>query len=419
MPWRQLGALQERNFRRLWIGQATSAVGDGLTGVALTFAVLAVHGSAAGVGFVMAAFMVPRVVFLLVGGVWADRLPRQAIMVAADVVRSASMASLALAMLTGNAQLWVFLVASAVNGTASAFFQPASNGLVPQTISAERLQQGNALLNLSQSTAFMLGPVVSGILVATVGAGWVFAFDAVTFAISAIVLMTLRVPALPPIERRTFAQDLWVGWQEVVGRRWLVASLAAFAFGNLAFASFFVLGPFMMETRFNGAPDWGLLSGLFGFGGLLGGALALRWRPARPLLATFGVLLVAPLALLLLAASPPLGVLGPGVVIFATATALANTLWHTTLQQQVPQESLSRVSSYDWMVSLLIFPLGSALAGPMADGLGATTTLVAFALLAGLPMLLVLLVPGVRAIRRTDATALQAASAPESEAAAA
>jgi MFS family permease len=403
---RRAGALREANFRKLWIGQTTSALGDGMTGVALAFAVLALSGSAADLGIVLASFMVPRVVFMLVGGVWADRLSRRAVMLTADLVRAAAQAGLAVAAFSGTHQLWAFVIAAAAGGAASAFFQPASTGLIPQTVSAGRLQQANAMLNLSQSTAFMVGPIVSGMVVAVAGAGWVFAFDAVTFLVSTASLLALRLPASEPMERGTFVRDLADGWREVASRRWLVASLGAFAFGNLAFAGFFVLAPVTIDRLYAGASDWGLLMGCFGLGGVIGGALALRWHPDRPLIATFTVLLAAPGALVLLGLTPPFAVLAAGVVVFAVGTALTNTLWHTTVQQQVPPASLSRVSSYDWMVSLLIFPLGSALAGPMADAFGARMALLVFAALAGIPLLLVLLHPAVRAVRSGAAPAL-------------
>jgi len=398
----RFGPLQESNFRRLWVGQTTSAVGDAMTVVALTFAVLAISGSAADLGFVLAANFVPRSVFLLVGGVWADRLPRRTLMVAADVVRAVAQLGLAVAVLSGSAELWVFILISAITGAASAFFMPAVTGLVPQAVSRARLQQGNALLNLSQSTAFILGPVLAGILVAGIGAGWVFMVDAATFAVSAVSLLLLRVAPAPREEAQPFLAELRAGWREVVGRAWLVASLGAFLFGNLAYAAFFVLGPVVVEGRYSGAQDWGLLMGGFGLGGLIGGAAALRWRPERPLVATFGVLVLGPLSLLLLSTVPPLAVLFLGIVGFATATGVANTLWHTTLQQQVPEKSISRVSSYDWMISLLIFPIGSALAGPLADLWTPGPALVIFAALSGIPLLLVLAVPSVRAIRRRE-----------------
>jgi MFS family permease len=398
----RFGPLAEPNFRRLWIGQTTSAIGDGLTGVALTFAVLGVRGSAADLGFVMASFMVPRVAFMLVGGVWADRLPRRLIMVGSDVVRAVAQAGLAIALLSGAAGLPVFVVVALVSGAASAFFQPAVIGLIPQTISPARLQQGNALLNLSQSTAHMVGPIASGVLVALIGSAWIFALDAVSFAVSAVFLLSLRVAPQPAAERRSFLAELGDGWNEVVSRRWLVGSLGAFAFGNLAFACFFVLGPLVVDQRLNGAPDWGLLMGTFGFGGLAGGALALRWRPARPLLATFILLFAGPATLLVLSAAPPLPVLAAALIVMAVAISACNTFWHTTLQQQVPEQAISRVSSYDWMVSLLIFPAGAAVAGPLADALGAATALTIFAFVSAVPLALVLLMPSVREVRRRD-----------------
>ena len=397
------GALREANFRRLWIGQTTSAFGDALTGVALTFAVLGATGSAADLGFVLTAFMVPRVVFLLVGGVWADRLPRRVIMLGADLVRAAAPGALAVAFLTGAATLPVFLVVAAVTGAASAFFVPASIGLVPQAVSEARLQQGNALLNLSQSSAYLAGPVLSGLLVVAVGPGWIFAVDAVTFVISAAALALLRLAPLPAVEARSFVADLATGWREVAGRSWLVASLAGFAFVNLAFAGFFVIAPVVVARAYGGAPDWGILMAAFGLGGIGGGMVALRWSPARPLTAVFGVLLAAPACLLLLASMPPLAVLAAGVVLFSTATAFANTIWHTTLQRQVPAESISRVSSYDWMASLLFFPAGSAVAGPLADATSPSLALVAFAVASGLALVVTLAVPTVRALAATEA----------------
>jgi MFS family permease len=411
--FKRFGPLVEPNFRRLWIGQTASAVGDGLTGVALTFAVLGLRGSAADLGFSMAAFMVPRVAFMLVGGVWADRLPRRLIMVGADVARAVAQLALAIAILSGSASLPVFLAVAAVSGAASAFFQPAVIGLIPQTISAGRLQQGNALLNLSQSTAFMLGPIASGVLVALIGSGWIFAIDAVSFAISAAFLLSLAVAPAQATERQSFLSDLAEGWHEVTGRRWLVASLAAFAFGNLAFAAFFTLGPLIVERHLNGASDWGILMGTFGLGGLAGGAIGLRWKPSRPLVASFAVLLAAPVTLLVVSFAPPLPAFAGVLVVMAIAISLTNTFWHTTLQQQVPAQSISRVSSYDWMVSLLIFPVGASVAGPLADALGPELTLYAFAALAGVPVAAVLGLRSVREVRRMDEAPIEPMEAAE------
>jgi MFS family permease len=397
-------ALEERNFRLLWIGQTTSGLGDTLVYVALAFAVLALTGSAIDLGLVLAANALPRVILLLVGGVWADRLPRQLVMVVCDIVRAVLQAALAILFLTGNAELWHLLVAAALNGAASAFFIPAANGLMPQVIGAPRLQQANALMNLSQSVTWVLGPTLSGLIVATSGPGWVFAIDAVSFAISTGSLLAMRLPALVTPERRAFLDDLAHGWREVTARSWFMAGLVVFALGNMASASFQVLGPLVADRELGGASAWGLILTGGALGGLAGGAVALRWRPSRPLLASFGMgpLIFIPLLLLI----PPAPVLALAAADFAAVGAiiLGNTLWDTTVQENVPQESLSRVNSYDWMVSLIFQPIAFAVVGPLAVAVGEADTLILAFLLGTGANLAILAVPSVRNLRRREVT---------------
>ena len=188
------GALRERQFRLLWLGQATSTLGDGLVPVALAFAVIeSLDRGPTALGIVLAAQSLPLVVFVLAGGVWADRLPRQMVMLVSDSVRGLVQATLAVLLLTETAEVWQLALLMAIYGTAQAFFQPAATGLVPATISPQRLQQANALLGLSRSLAFVVGPAVAGVIAATTNPGIVFAFDAVTFAVSATSLALLRL----------------------------------------------------------------------------------------------------------------------------------------------------------------------------------------------------------------------------------
>ncbi len=398
----RLGALAEPNFRRLFIGQTASAAGDGLTGVALTFAVLMISNSATDLGIVLAAFMVPRVAFMLVGGVWADRLPRRLVMIGSDLVRAVAQVGLAMAVFSQTSELWPYVVLSAISGGASAFFQPAVVGLVPQTISPARLQDANALLSLSQNFARLGGPVIAGFAVAFGATGSLFVIDAVSYLFSAAMLALVTVDSVSPRARQSFVADFLDGWRQVVQRRWLVVSLAVFAFANLGIATFFVLGPVIINRDPNGATTWGLLMGLFSLGGLTGGALAMRFRPSRPLTAAFAIYLIFPAALALLAVSVPFAVLALGFFAAALSVTLTDTIWHTTLQQQVPSEALSRVSSFDWTVSMMIFPIGSALAGPLAAAIGPEAAILVMAVVAGAPLALVLISPSVRAIRRTD-----------------
>jgi predicted MFS family arabinose efflux permease len=400
------GALRERRFRLLWLGQATSTLGDGLVPVALAFAVIqSLDRGPTALGIVIAAQTVPVVLFVLVGGVWADRLPRQMVMLVSDAVRGLVQATLAVLLLTGNAEVWQLAVLMAIYGTAQAFFQPAATGLVPATISPERLQQANALLGLSKSLAFVVGPAVAGVLAATTNPGIVFAFDAVTFGVSATSLALLRLPrSRREGERQSFLADLKGGWHELVSHTWLWVIVAwAAAFLGIVVAPYATLGPVIAKESLGGPAAWGMIAAGWGVGTLVGGLIAMRWKPLRPMLVCCAaVLLIAP-AMILLALRAPAPLIAALNAVGGSGMGLFTALWQTTLQQHVREDALSRVSAWDWMGSYLFLPLGLVLAGPVSDVIGVSETLwisVAFIVLSTIA---VLLVPDVRNLRRRDA----------------
>ncbi len=400
---RRFGALEERPFRLLWSGQALSDIGNAMLPVALAFAVLQVTGSLSDLGLVLAAALVPRVLLLLAGGVWADRLPRQIVMLSADLVRALSQGGLALLLLTGSARLWHLLVAAVVYGVAQAFFGPASTGLVPETVAAARLQQANALVSLTRSTLNVAGPALAGVLVAAFEPGWVFALDAATFVASAVFLVALPLPRRNRAgTREAFVAQLADGWRELRARTWVSASIAYFSIWNLAIAPFFVLGPFIAREELDGASDWGLILAAGGVGAIAGSLISLRFRPRRPLRAGYIIgTLTALEPLALIRPLPTAGIAAAAAVAFGALT-ISNTLWLTALQEHVPREALSRVSAYDWMGSLVFMPIGYAVAGPLGEAIGLDATLwTAGALLAG-ASLAILAFPSVRNVRRFD-----------------
>ena len=399
-------ALRERQFRLLWLGQLISAFGDALVPVALTFAVLDLTGSAADVGLVFAAFMGARVIFIVAGGVWSDRLPRQLVMIVADLVRAGTQALVALAFFTDSVAIWHLIVASFLVGGASAFFGPASTGLVKTIVSPERLQEANALINMSQNAIHIFGPASAGALVVFVGFGPIFAIDAITFLASAVCLVGMRLPkSIERPERRSFLDDARHGVREVLARTWLWSAFLTFSISNVTIAMYFVLGPLVVERELDGASDWGLILTAGAIGGLVGSFVALRYKPARPLIP--GFLLMVFVSAQLLALIPPLPVAGLmlAAVLAVSSIAIGNALWDTMLQQHIPVESISRVSALDWMISLVFMPLGYVLAGPLAEAIGLDLTL---ALAAGTGLAAnigLLLVPSVRNLRRIEAAA--------------
>ena len=400
----RLGVLSERQFRRYFAGQATSWLGDGLLPVAVSFAVLDLTGSASDLGLVLAVRMIPLVGFLLVGGVWADRLPRQWVMIGSDVVRGATQAILAALLLTGSAELWHLLALQAVYGAAEAFWRPASIALLPSVVSGPRLQQANALLAVTVNGFYTVGPAVAGLLVATAGSGTAIALDAATFAVSTVALLTLRVPRLvAQAEKTTFYTELREGWREFVSRSWLWVVVGWMSlFLLMVVAPLHVLGPVVADRHLGGAGDWGLIAAAEGLGVITGSAIAARLRFARPMFLAV-VLGVGPglFAIALAFTLPVLAIAAVGLVAGATH-GIFEVVWITALQQRVTPAALARVSAYDALGSFLFMPIGFALAGPAAESFGTREVLLGVGAFAVVSSLFVAILPAVRGFRRLD-----------------
>lgn len=382
----------------LFAGSTVSSFGDRLVPVALAFAVLDLTGSVTDLGVVLAAQTVPLVVFLLLGGVWADRLPRQALMLSSDLVRALSQGASAALLLSGSAQVWELAALQAVYGTADAFFGPASTAVVPQTVPADRLQEANALLALSGSISAVLGPAVAGALVATIGAGWGLAIDSVTFVLSAAFLSQLRIPRVRGVESTRMIDELRTGWQTFRSRTWLWVTAGYFAlFLAFSYSPLQVLGPQVARRFLGGAGAWAAISVARGIGSLAGGGLGLRWRPRHPLRAVFIVFIIGTPALLAAVAAH---VAVPIIIAFGLidgiTAAFFNTVWFTALQTDVPPAELSRAASWDYLASVTPLPLGQAVAGPIAGAVGIAATLYGAGALTLVLLLIVLAVPAVR-----------------------
>jgi MFS family permease len=400
---RNLAALGEEEFRKLFLGQAISVVGTMLTIVALPFAVLSIGGSATDIGLVEAANMVPMAIMLLVGGVWADRISRRLVMLVTDFIRTGVQVTTAALLLSGVAEVWHLIALQVLMGGSEAFFRPAYMGLVPQTVSAARLQQANALTGLVSSASITVGSIAGGLLVAGIGAGWAIGVDALSYLLSAWFLLRLRpVPAVPGAAAGDdFIADLKAGWTEFRSHDWLwvmVAGASVFLF--LVEAPLTVLGPVVALDAYDGARTWGFAAAALGAGQVIGGALALRWRPARPLLIVAAGMSLTALPVALLAIHAPALLLFLGTAVLGVEWGLYDPFWMTAMQQHVPQEMLSRVVSYDYLGSLCMYPLGLAVAGPLADWLGVATVLWISAAAAVVLSILQVSARGVRGLRQ-------------------
>ena len=252
----------------------------------------------------LAAAAIPRLLLVLAGGVWADRLPRQRVMLAADAVNLFAQTAIGVELLSGSIRIGHLAALSALSGAASAFFMPAADGLIPATVDAAHLQQANALTQASRQASRVLGPLLATTLVVTAGAGWAFLFDAATFAVSVGTLALLRVE-YEPAPREGFWAELAGGWAELRRHRWYWTNLIAHAVWNLISACFNTLGPLVAVTALGGQFAWGVITQGAAIGAVAGSVLAMRVHPRRPLVACNLALTIVGAPLVLLAAHAP------------------------------------------------------------------------------------------------------------------
>jgi predicted MFS family arabinose efflux permease len=395
--------LAEREFRLLFTGQMVSLLGSAVAPIALAFGVLELTGSKTDLGLVLAAGMVPQVLLILFGGVFADRLPRNLVMVGSNVVSAAAQGGIAVLLLTHRAQLWHLIALQVIRGVALSFFFPASQGLVPETVRPGLLQQANALLGMTKNGTNILGAALGGAFVALAGAGWALAFDAGTYAASAAVLAAMRLPRAQKVDAPNMLRELREGWSEFASRTWLWTIVAAFSLSNMVWTgAFLVLGPIVAKEFLGGAAAWGVIVAAEGAGLLAGGLLLLRFRPQRPLFVGMGAFSFASLPLVLLASVRSTLVIALGFVVAGIASEIFSIAWSTALQQHVPLDKLSRVSAYDGLGSIVLIPLGLAIVGPVADAIGLKEALWLAAAISTLSALSTLAVRDVRELRQRD-----------------
>ncbi|HEY2939831.1 MAG TPA: MFS transporter [Gaiellaceae bacterium] len=392
----------------LFTGQLVSLLGTAVAPIALAFAVLDLTGSKTDLGIVLAANWVPQLFLVLFGGVFADRLPRHLVMVGSNAISAAAQGAIAALLLTGSARLWHLIALQVVRGAAFSFFFPASQGLVPETVPPNLLQQANVLLGMSRNATNVLGAALGGVLVAAASPGWALAFDAATYLASAAVLAAMHLPArVRALGAPNVFRELVEGWTEFVSRRWLWTIVAAAGIGNIAWmGASSVYGPLVAKESLGGAAAWGAIVAAEGAGLLLGGLLLLRWRPERPLFVGTAALTTGAIPLLCLASLRSTAVIAAAFLVAGAGLEFFNTSWATALQEHVPIEKLSRVSSYDALGSFVFIPLGLSIAGPVADAIGLTHALWLAAAVDAGSMLCALAVRDVRRLRRIEPVAV-------------
>ena len=390
-----------RNFRLLFAARSISYFGTYLAPIAVAFAVLDLTGSASDTGIAFACWTLAQVTTLLIGGVVADRLPRRLVMVSSDAANVCVRTTMGVLLVSGHARIWELFVLQALGGAATAFYSPASSGLVPELVDAAQLQRANAFLGIARYLSFPLGAATGGAIVATIGSGTALIADAGTYAASALLLSGIRLPARARAATApNFLAELRDGWRAFTEHTWVWLLTAWIAlYFLITYAPFFVLGPYIAKHDLGGAGPWGTVVTGEGIGALAGALVGLRVRPGRPWVVVGGIFALTSVQSVLLAAHASFVVIALAAVIAGFSFSLGSVIFETGVQRAIAPEKLSRVSAYNWMCAMVFLPAGYALAGPIAAAIGMSAYLVFGAVWILVTTAVVFAVPAVRNYR--------------------
>lgn len=404
----------EKDLRWLLLSQTISTTGDRIALVALSALVIDQSGSVADLGIVIGAQSAALVAFLLLGGVWADRLPRHRMMLATDICRAALHGAVAVLILAGSLDIWVLVAVELIFGAAEAFSRPAFTGLLPQTVPESMIQEANAANSLCQTVAQFVGPALAVGVVVVAGTAAAFAADAVTFLVSAALLRRLRPRprgSQPPAARTSFRDELREGFHEVRTRPWIWVTILVFSVHQLiAYVPYMVLGPKIAADQYGSAASWGWVFAAVGLGTAIGAVAGMSWRPRRPLVTGLGVVIPFGGLVALAAQGAAIALVLSVAVAAGAGIALFMVWWPTALAQHVPPTALSRVGSIDYMGSFALLPIGFVGVGFLADAFGAIEVMTVGGAIALLLPLVAMLPRDTRRLMRLDTGARDEAS---------
>jgi MFS family permease len=408
-------ALRERNFRLLFIGQATSALGDRFVPVALVFAVLRLSHSAADLGYVLGTQALAQVAFFLVGGVIADRFSRRRLMMGADCFRGLGEVVLGASLITAHPAIVFVAVLGAAQGIGGAMFAPAASGLMANVVPRDNLHQANALIQTASAVAAVAGPAIAGVCVVTIGAGWAILADGATFLVNVLALSFINVEMPKRAKTLSMIGDLRAGWTEFWSRRWFRMLVVGASLFNLLYGAYAVIGPVASLRLYSGPAMWVTASSAAGFGAIAGGLAvsAMRSRREWRLAAAVPLIGLYALAPLLIALHLDIAAVAVAAALGGAGMTAFGAIWSTTVQQQIPEHLLSRVISYDYFGSLVAAPIGLAISGALIAVVGVKPLLWVVAAVQIATIVVLALNPNVRAVGRPEASAADTASAPD------
>ena len=394
-------------FKKLIVARVVSNFGNGLAPIALAFGVLGLEGAdASDLSIVMAANLTPLVLFMLFGGVLADRYPRALVVGVSDIALSGLVIFNGVMFLTNNATILGLSIVSFMAGTLNALWWPAFSGIVPEVVPEEHLQSANSIVSFGSNMTNIFGIVLGGIIVASIGSGWAIVIDGFTFLIAGLLVLQLRsfgTTREQHEESPSVLQDLVHGWKEFSSRSWVLAVVLGYTVIAMCIeAVFAVVGPYHAKMELGGPKPWSWIMAALSVGMAAGVVISMRYRPQRPLIIGIASQLGMVMWVLAMGLTNWLPILMITAFLCGIGFDFFMVVWQTALQTHIPRESLSRVTSYDAFGSLAMAPIGLVVAGPIAERIGSAETMVLIGIVVAVALVGILSVPGVRNLKRVD-----------------
>ena len=374
--------------------------------IALAFAVLHMRGgSATELGIVVGSTSLAYLIISPFGGVIADRYGRIRMAAITDAWGGIVLLIQAIWFTTGHVPFWFLLFAQINFGVMWAIFWPSLAGIVPALVENEdHLMTGNALTQMTSNLMLILGSSIGGWIIATKGSSTALIIDSTTFIISGLIVLTLRhLTIAPEPTENTMIDDLLHGWKVFLSFRWIVIVVFGFSSVFMCWSAIdSVLGPLLAIKKFHGASSWATIVAMEFVGYLAGSLIAIKVRPKYPmrflLLGTYAICGY----LIALAFSNSVWIIALFAFFFGINFDLWGAIWSTSLQREVPKESLSRVSAFDGMGTLLTRPIGVAVAAPLASAIGLQSTFLWMAALCAIVITGMLAFPTVWKMQLTE-----------------
>nr|WP_275661808.1 MFS transporter [Lentibacillus sediminis] len=373
--------MHNKPFALLWSGQSISFFGLAIYYTCLPFLIFHVGGGAVELGLAHSFFIIPQIIFLLISGVYVDRWSKRKVLIICDVIRGAAVLGITLLLLSDMLVLPHIYILTGLMGLLSTFYRPAVRGIIPRIVRKNQLISANSLRSISQEVSEMVGPVIGGTLVASIGLYAAYSINTVTFLLSALFVSFITLQSEKRISEQNTPTSFWKdfknGWNAIRERAWLGASILLGSLSNIGIASFdVIILPVFAEMSFSGVETYGWFLAALAIGALSCAALIGRLeRISHRGILYYAFMALSGVCVLLLSLTPFLTLALLLLAIIGFSLTAFVIIWDSAVQELLDEKVLGRITSFQMFGGLALLPVGYSLFGYLIENLGTTLSM--------------------------------------------